>query len=46
MDLANSDEFTRRLVGLGELFEANLTPVKQALYFEALRDLSFDRVAR
>jgi hypothetical protein len=44
MDLADSDEFTRRLVGLGELFAANLTPVKQALYFEALRDLPFDLV--
>lgn len=46
MDVADNDEFTRRLVGLGELFEANLTPVKQALYFEALRDLPFALVAK
>lgn len=45
MDIADSEAFTRRLIALGELFEANLTPVKQALYFEALRDLPFAVVA-
>jgi hypothetical protein len=44
MELGDSDSFTRRLVGLGELFQANLTPMTQALYFEALRDPPFDRV--
>ncbi len=39
MDASDSGEFTRRLVGLGELFDADLSPVKQALYFEALKDL-------
>ena len=45
MQLGDSGEFTRRLVALGELFEANLTPVKQAIYFEALRDVPFPAVA-
>lgn len=46
MDLSDNDAFTARLVGLGELFDANLTPVKQALYFEALRDLPIELVVR
>lgn len=45
MDLGDSGEFTRRLIALAELFEANLTPAKQALYFEALRDIPFSDVA-
>jgi hypothetical protein len=46
MDISDSGEFTRRLIALGEVFDANLTPVKQALYFEALRDIPFEAVAR
>jgi len=41
-----SGEFVRRLNALGELFDAQLSPTKQALYFEALRDLEFQEVAR
>lgn len=46
MHVSDSGEFVRRLVVLGELFEAKLSPAKQALYFEALRDLPFEAVAR
>src|SRR4051812_3755329 len=45
MHVSDSGEFVRRLVVLGELFEATLSPAKQALYFEALRDLPFKDVA-
>jgi hypothetical protein len=45
MHVNDSSEFVRRLVLLGELFDALLSPAKQALYFEALRDLPFDEVA-
>lgn len=45
MDLDDSSDFTRRLIALGELFDASLTPVRQALYFEALRDVPFPAVA-
>lgn len=44
MDASDSGEFTQRLVGLGEVFDADLSPVKQALYFEALRDLPLEAV--
>src|SRR3990167_7003922 len=46
MTLAESDDFTARLVALGELFNAELSPVKQALYFEALRDLPLALVVK
>lgn len=46
MDIADSSEFRNRLVVLGELFDAKLSPAKLALYFEALRDVPFDLVAR
>jgi len=46
MDASDSGDFTRRLIGLGELFDADLSPVKQALYFEALRDLPLGVVVR
>lgn len=45
MEITDSEEFGRRLVALAELFDATLTPVKVALYFEGLRDVSFERVA-
>ena len=45
MDIGDSGEFTRRLVTLGELFEVTLSPVKQAMYFDALRDVPFEAVA-
>lgn len=45
MHVNDSGEFVRRLVVLGELFEATLSPAKQALYFEALRDLPFEDIA-
>jgi hypothetical protein len=45
MEITDSGEFGRRLLALAELFDATLTPVKVALYFEGLRDLPFERVA-
>lgn len=45
MDISDSGEFTRRLIALAELYGAELTPARQALYFEALRDLPFADVA-
>lgn len=45
MDLNDSGEFTRRLIAVGELFDVKLSPVKQALYFEALRDVEFADIA-
>jgi hypothetical protein len=45
MDIADNGEFRRRLITLAELFDAKLSPQKQALYFEALRDLPFTAVA-
>lgn len=45
MNISDSGEFGRRLVTLAELFDLKLSPQRQALYFEALRDLSFDAVA-
>lgn len=45
MDIGDSGEFRRRLVVLAELFDLKLSPQRQALYFEALRDLPFDVVA-
>lgn len=46
MDAGDSSEFAQRLVGLGEVFDASLSPVKQALYFEALADLPLEDVVR
>lgn len=46
MDITDSGEFRNRLVVLGELFDAKLSPAKLALYFEALRDVPFMQVAR
>jgi hypothetical protein len=45
VNISDSGEFGRRLVTLAELFDLKLSPQRQALYFEALRDLSFDAVA-
>jgi hypothetical protein len=38
-------DFGQRLVGLAEVFDVKLSPQRQALYFEALRDLPYARVA-
>lgn len=46
MEPSESSDFTRRLIGLGELFDTDLSPVKQALYFEALCDLPLEDVVR
>jgi hypothetical protein len=45
MHVNDSAEFVRRLVMLSELFDVSLSTAKQALYFEALRDLPFADVA-
>jgi hypothetical protein len=45
MDLGDNVEFRNRLVVLAELFDLKLAPTRQALYFEALRDLPFPNVA-
>lgn len=45
MDIGDNTEFRNRLVTLAELFDLRLAPTRQALYFEALRDLPFDAVA-
>lgn len=45
MDLADNVEFRNRLVTLAELFDLKLAATRQALYFEALRDLPFERIA-
>lgn len=41
MNTDEQGEFTRRLLMLAEVFDAKLSPARQALYFEALRDLPF-----
>lgn len=46
MDIADNVEFRNRLVMLAELFDVKLSPQRQALYFEALRDLPFPAVAK
>lgn len=45
MDIGDSTEFRNRLVALAELFDGKLSASKQALYFEALRDIPFPDVA-
>lgn len=45
MDIADNGEFRRRLITLSELFDVKLSPQRQALYFEALRDVPFADVA-
>lgn len=45
MEIADSGEFTRRLIAIAELFDVDLSPAKQALYFQALRDVPFPDVA-
>lgn len=45
MDIADNVEFRNRLVVLAELFDIKLAATRQALYFEALRDLPFPAVA-
>lgn len=45
MDIADNVEFRNRLIVLADLFDVKLSPQRQALYFEALRDLAFDAVA-
>lgn len=44
MDAKQNTEFTRRLVALAEVFDVKMSPQRQALYFEALRDLEFASV--
>jgi hypothetical protein len=44
MTVDDSDEFFRRLVALAEIFDLKLSPQRQALYFQALRDLPFAAV--
>lgn len=46
MDTADNREFIWRLVTLAELFDVKLSPQRQALYFEALRDLPLVTVCR
>lgn len=46
MTIDDNGEFRRRLITLAELFDLKLAPTRQALYFEALRDLSFEAVAQ
>jgi hypothetical protein len=45
MIIDDNGEFARRLNTLAELFDAKLSPQRKALYFEALRDLPFEKVA-
>ena len=44
MDIADNTEFRQRLVLLAEVFDVKLSPQRQALYFEALRDVPFEDV--
>jgi len=44
MNVEDFGRFVERLVALGELFDAPLSPGKQLLYFEALRDLELNGV--
>jgi hypothetical protein len=44
MDERHFEEFAARMVGLAELFNVEFSAARLALYFEALRDLSFDQV--
>lgn len=46
MDVTEGVAFTERLIALGEFFDATLTPMRQAMYFEALRDLPLSLVIR
>lgn len=46
MDIGDNGEFRRRLLALAEIWDLKLAPQRQALYFEALRDLRFEDVAR
>lgn len=46
MDIGDSTEFRNRLVVLAEVFDVKLSPQRQALYFEGLRDLPFAAVAK
>jgi len=46
METTDNVEFRNRLVTLAELFDLKLAATRQALYFEALRDLSFESVAK
>lgn len=46
MVIDDNGEFRRRLITLAELFDLKLAPTRQALYFEALRDLPFEDVAK
>lgn len=45
MDIRDSTEFANRLAALGEVFDVKLSGARQALYFEALRDLDFSLLA-
>lgn len=45
MTIDDNGEFRRRLLSLAELFDAKFSSAKQALYFEALRDVPFEKVA-
>lgn len=42
MNTDHAEEFGRRLVALAEVFDVKLSPQRQALYFDALRDLPYE----
>ena len=44
MDVADNAEFRHRLMLLAEVFDLKLAATRQALYFEALRDVPFEGV--
>lgn len=46
MTTDDNTEFRNRLVALAELFDAKIAATRQALYFEALRDLPFEQVVQ
>lgn len=46
MDLSDNQEFRNRLVMLAEVFDVKLSPGRQVLYFEALRDIPLTEVIR
>jgi hypothetical protein len=46
MHVDDSPAFTARLVALGELFDVSLSATRQALYFEALSDLTIEQAVQ
>jgi hypothetical protein len=45
VDIDDSGEFGRRLMALAEIFDKKITMPQAALYFEALRDVPFPKIA-